>query len=101
MILGELEGNLSGFYSIILNTPISLGDYKVNFYFLNNGELTQFNPTFPVFEYENKVEFTIDSNYIILWIRVEVIKPEVLEGDCYPVPYCNECVDMNNNWKRL
>jgi hypothetical protein len=101
MILGELEGNLSGFYSIILNKPIELGDYRTIFYFREDGVLKPFNPTFPIFEYEDKVEFTIDSDYVILWIRVEIIKPEVKPGDCYPAPYCDECAQMNVSWKKL
>lgn len=101
MILGEIEGNLLGFYSLKLNKPVPLGDYVVNTYYKNpNGIFDSFIPDFPIMEYENRIEFIINESISELYVRIEVLKPFVQEGDCAPVPYCNECANMNNNWKR-
>lgn len=101
MILAEIEGNLLGFYSLKLNKAVPLGDYVVNTYYRDlNGMFISFIPDFPIMEYENRIEFRIDESTSELYVKIEVLKPFVEEGDCAPVPYCDECANMNKNWKR-
>lgn len=103
MILATLEGNLSGFQSIALNNPVELAQYVVKFYFKEKAEdqYIEFFPPFPYFKREKRVIFNLNNDYISLLLKVDVVVFDTDPGDCRPVGYCDECVEMNKNWKNI
>ena len=103
MILASIEGNLSGFQSIQINKPVPLAEYIVKFYFkyTEAEEYVEFKPSFPYFKQPGRVFFQMNNDYISLLIKVDVILYEVEPGDCRPVGYCDECIEMNKDWKKL
>lgn len=108
MIIGGIEGYLTGLVTINLKRPITGGKYGVIFEFRDqNGCFIKFIPQFVVIEYSSYLQFNV-TGYESMYIRVTVsyhCRETLLPGQ-HIIPYGgelshlhNECGPMNENWR--